>query len=102
MRLSLAVLLVVALAAAGCEQRTTVSGDLRDAGRSLGHGTAGLAHNQDIGEAQADLRQAGRDASHDLRRAEAEARTAASRITADTRRAIHDLTHHNAPDRAND
>ena len=100
--LSLAALFAAALAVAGCERHTTVAGDLRDAGQSIGHATAGVTHDENVRRAEADLRQAGRDASHDFRRAETEARDAAKRIAAETHRAFHNLGNHDAPDRSND
>jgi hypothetical protein len=102
MRLAPALVLFAVVALAGCEPRTTVAGDLRDAGHSLGHAAAGVSRDQDLRQAEADLHQAGRDASHDFRRAEAEARDAARRISAEAHRALHDLSHHDAPDRDND
>jgi hypothetical protein len=98
----LTVLAAVALAAAGCERRTTVAGDLRDAAHSIGHAAAGVNRDQNIRVAEADLRQAGHDVTRDFHRAEAEARDAARRIAFDAHRALHDLTHRNAPDRSSD
>jgi hypothetical protein len=106
MRLKPAILALAGLGlaalAAGCERRTTVAGDLRDAGHSIGHAAAGVNRDQNIRIAEADLRQAGHDVTRDLHRAEAEARDAARRIAGDTHRALHDLTHRNAPDRSSD
>jgi hypothetical protein len=99
---NLLTVLVATAAVAGCERHTTVSGDLRNAGESIGHATAGISRNQDIRTAEADLRQAGRDASHDFHRAEMEARDAARRIATDAHRAFHNLSNRDAPDRSSD
>ena len=99
---NLAVLLAAAVAMVGCERHTTVAGDLRNAGQSIGRAAAGVSRDQDIRQAEAELRQAGRDARHDFRHAEAEARDAARRIATDTHRAFHNLSNRDAPDRSND
>jgi hypothetical protein len=100
--LSLAAVIAAALAMSGCERHTTVASDLGNAAHSIGHAAAGFTHDPNIRQAQADLRQASHDAGHDFHRAESEARDAAKLIAAEAHRALHNLTHRDAPDRAAD
>ena len=77
----------------------TASADLKDAGHSVDNAAHDVAHSPEVRNAGADLRHAGHIVADDTRKAAAEAKVAADKVTADTRGAAHDVTRH---DRADD
>jgi predicted small secreted protein len=93
MRPALGSLLALAVLLAGCAKHETVQGDLRDAGHQAQQTVTDVAHDPHLHQAEAQLRQAGRDASHDLHKAAEEARSALRQLGHDVRR-THTQTAH--------
>jgi len=76
----------------------SAAADLRDAGHSVDHAAANVAHSPDVKNAEADLRGAGHVVAVDTRKAAAEAKVAAHKLAADTRGAAHDVTRRDRSD----
>jgi hypothetical protein len=65
--------------------------DAKSAGQSV-------AHNPEVRQAQADLKQMGHTAAKEFHKLAAEAKVEAHKLAADTRGAAHDVTRHDRPD----
>jgi hypothetical protein len=80
--------------AAACSRHddAKVKSDLRGAGHDVTSAASDVSHNADVKRAEAQLRTAGHDAAKDLRKAAAEAKAAAHSLAADGRHAAHGAT----------
>jgi|HubBroStandDraft_2_1064218.scaffolds.fasta_scaffold584094_2 hypothetical protein len=94
----LAVTAIFALAACSPSNDHRASTDLKDAGHSVDNAAAGVAHNGDVKNAEADFKRFGHDAAKDFRKLGAEAKVEAHKLAADTRSAAHGVTKPDHPD----
>jgi hypothetical protein len=60
---------------------------------SAASATAGVAHNTDVRNAEAEFKKAGHDAAKDFRKLAAQAKIETHKLASDTRNAGHDVAH---------
>jgi hypothetical protein len=90
--LSLVPMLALAAALAACDKHDSAANDARSLGRDVNHSVADVGHDPAVRQAEAEFRQATRDAGHDLHKAADEAKNALRDLTHDTHHASNATT----------